>query len=181
MQPRLADATLSPDGKLLVLLEGALLKSQLFKVSLDGNLDSTFGNLGGVVIDGVTQALTAEPSGITVSVGYSFVLHANSPERPAILRLSLSGAIDQQFNAGGLQPGWLDITELGINVNSIGGLHVRVGTNALVMAIGVRPTDPNQWQGVLIRLSRTPPVVTTVDTSATATRAAERLGVTATP
>jgi hypothetical protein len=181
VQPLLADATLSPDGKLLVLLDGPLFTSQLFKVALDGTLDHAFGNLGGAVVDGVAQAVTADPSGITVGVGYSFALHSNSPDRPAILRLTTSGALDQQFNPVGLQPGWLGITELGMDVSALAGRQVRVGPSGLLMSIGVRPTDPNQWQGVLIRLARTPPLVATVDVSATASRVAERLGVITTP
>ena len=189
ISPRLLDASPTPDGGILLLPQGYVMTGFIARIDVGGSLDPAFGGSGEVGFNGVAQTFTVDDnSAPLVGVGYTFELHQTMPYHPALMQLTASGQISQQFNPNGLKPGWLDMTEVGISEPAGGGPQARFGSDQLLVGLDFGVTGTSPRLAALVELTPSAPPATTqppppttaskpsITAAATATAKAIRLG-----
>lgn len=190
ISPRLLEASPTPDGSILLLPQGYVMTGVIARIDVGGILDPAFGGSGEVAFNGIAQTFTVDDnSAPLVGVGYTFGLHPTMPYHPAMLQLTASGQINQQFNPSGLKPGWLDMTEVGISEPAGGGPQARFGSDQLLVGLDFGVTGTSPRLAALVELTPSAPLATTQPTpppttaskpsitaAATATAKAIRLG-----
>jgi uncharacterized delta-60 repeat protein len=102
---------LTPDGGVLVggnvYFDGGTDNAFLMRLAPDGSLDTTFGNQGSFVttyntpspLHASVGAIAVQPDGSIVAAGNNY--SSAYITRPALMRLSSTGALDPGFGAGG--------------------------------------------------------------------------------
>ncbi|MDR3634721.1 MAG: Calx-beta domain-containing protein [Isosphaeraceae bacterium] len=101
-------AALQPDGKIIVAGDSFISGHREFtlvRFNADGTLDTTFGNSGVVTTvvatgyDSTAYAVTVQPNGAILAVGYTEGLHGNTF---ALVLYNTDGTLDTAFGTGGI-------------------------------------------------------------------------------